>query len=121
MACKRSGLNWINVLAENRYLDGLSYGLQVSKLWCNSDDHSTISRNLISDSCEFDAPPACGFNVGLEIYKYQRGSNRFGLTQHLGFLGRATCCSRGFLKLGYQFLVSQIRRYPLRDTQRCNV
>src|SRR5712692_2935440 len=89
MACIGSGLDWVNVLAEDGYFDSLCYGLHVSELWRDSDGHSTVSRNLVSDFREFNAPLARGFDVGLEVHEYQWGSNWFDLAQLL-FLGKAT-------------------------------
>src|SRR5205807_9628790 len=113
MACIGSRLDWVDVLAENGYFDSLGHSLQVSELWCNSNGHSTVSRNLISDFREFNAPLARGFDVGLEIHKYQWGSNWFDLTQLRCFLGKAISSPGEVFKLGNQFLVSQERRDPL--------
>src|SRR6266571_8528208 len=85
-----SGLDRVNVLAENGYLNSLGHGLQVRELRCDSYGHSTISRDLISDLGEFNAPLACGFNVGLEVHKYERGSDPFHSTQPLPFLGKTS-------------------------------
>src|SRR5438309_11040889 len=88
-----SGLDWINVLTENRYLDRLGHGLKVSELWCNSDGYSTISRHVIRDLGKFNAPLPCGFDVGLEVHKYERGSDPSYLTQPQTVLGKTSTCA----------------------------
>src|SRR5467141_2844843 len=79
-----SGLDRVNVLAENGYLNSLGHGLQIRELGCHRYGYSTISRDLISDFGEFNAPLACGFNVGLEVHKDDRGSAPFYPTQPPG-------------------------------------
>src|SRR2546425_11543150 len=82
----RSRLDGIDVLAENRYLNSLSHTLQIGELWRNSDDHSTIFRDLVGDLRKLNSPLACGFNVRLEIHNDGRRSRPFDSTQSSTFL-----------------------------------
>src|SRR5712692_2595122 len=77
----RSRLDRIDVLAENRYLDSLSYALQIGELWHNCDRHSTIFRNLVGDLRKLNAPLAGSFDVRLEIHNNGRCSRPFDSAQ----------------------------------------
>src|SRR4029077_12074026 len=116
-----SGSDRINVLAENRYLHSLGHRLQVGELWRNSDGHSTISRDLISDFGEFDTPLARSFNVSLEVHKYERSPDAFYSTQPQAVLGGTSSLAREFFKFGNQILVPQISGNTLRNTDGFNI
>src|SRR6267143_5124631 len=73
--------DWVDVLAENRYLDSLSHALQIGELWRNSDGHSTIFRNLVGDLRKLNSPLAGGFDVRLEIHNNGERSRPFDSAQ----------------------------------------
>src|SRR5260370_7127683 len=100
-----SGLDRVNVLAENGYLDSLGHGLQVGELRCNSYGYSAISRDLISDLGEYNTPLACGFNVGLEVHKYERSSDPLYSTQPQPVLGKTPTRASQLFPFPTQLLV----------------
>src|SRR5438552_13405400 len=102
-------LDRIYVLAENRYLDSLSYGLQVSELWRNCNGHSAISRNLITDFRYLTTPLSGRLNVGFKVHNYHGVSVWFFWILPLASQAKTSTIAEALFKPRTQLLFPQLR------------